>query len=107
MTSQNPVSYIRFCNEGDRDSLLDFVRDGHNESAVFTMSDAKVKKVIDHAINPPKDENGNVNHVVIIGIIDAPDSSGKIAASIAIEYNQMWYSDDWVLYELWNKVRIL
>ena len=103
MTFPNPVPNIRFCNEGDRDNLLAFVRAGHDESAMFTLSDAKVRAVIDHGINPPRDEKGGVNHLVLIGIIDAPDGKG-IAASIAIEYTQPWYSDDWVLYELWNNV---
>lgn len=102
MTFPNPVNNVRFCKESDRDNLLSFVRAGHDESAMFTLSENKVKMVIDHGINPPKDENGKVNHLVLIGIIDAPD--GSIAASLAVEYTQPWYSDDWVLYELWNNV---
>ena len=105
MTFPNPVSNIRFCNEGDRERLLAFVREGHDESAMFTLSDEKVKKVIDHGINPPKDEKGGIVHLVMIGIIDAPDDKNKIAASLAVEYTQPWYSDDWVLYEMWNNVR--
>ena len=104
MTLPTPVPNIRFCNEGDRDRLLEFVRGGHDESAMFTLSDAKVRKVIDHGINPPRDANGDINHLVMIGIIDAPDGSGRIAASLAVEYTQPWYSEDWVLYELWNNV---
>jgi hypothetical protein len=103
MTFPSPVSNVRFCNEGDRDNLLAFVRAGHDESAMFTLSDEKVRRVIDHGINPPRDGNGSVVHLVMIGIIDAPDNKG-IAASLAVEYTQPWYSDDWVLYELWNNV---
>jgi len=102
---ENPFPHIRFCNEGDRSKLLAFAREGHDESAMFTWSDEKVRKVIDHAINPPKNDAGGIVHLVMIGIIDAPDGSGKIAASMAAEYTQPWYSDDWVLYELWNNVR--
>ncbi len=105
MTFPNPVNHIRFCNEGDREKLLKFVREGHDESAMFSLSQEKVSKVIDHGINPPRDDSGNVIHLVMIGIIDAPDGSGKIAASLAVEYTQPWYSEDWVLYELWNNVR--
>lgn len=103
MTSEKPQN-IRFCEEKDRDRLLAFVREGHDESAMFSLSEAKVRAVISHAINPPRDENGGVNHLVMIGIIDAPDKD-TIAASLAIEYTQPWYSEDWVLYELWNNVR--
>ena len=104
MTFQNPVPHIRFCNESDRKRLVAFVRAGHDESAMFTLSEEKVAKVIDHGINPPKDERGNVVHLVMIGIIDAPDDKNRIAASLAVEYTQPWYSEDWVLYELWNNV---
>lgn len=104
MTFPAPVPNIRFCNEGDRARLLSFVKAGHDESAMFTMSERKVQAVIDHGINPPKDERGNVVHLVMIGIIDAPDDSGGIAASVAVEYTQPWYSEDWVLYEMWNNV---
>lgn len=104
MTFPNPCPNIRFCNEGDREALLAFVRAGHDESAMFTLSDAKVKTVIEHGINPPRDDKGGVVHLVMIGIIDAPDERGRIAASLAVEYTQPWYSDDWVLYELWNNV---
>lgn len=103
MSFPNPCPNIRFCNEGDRNALLDFVRAGHDESAMFTLSDTKVKTVIDHGINPPKDERGGVVHLVMIGVIDKPEGGG-IAASVAVEYTQPWYSDDWVLYELWNNV---
>jgi hypothetical protein len=104
MTLPNPVPNVRFCNEDDRDLLLAFVRAGHEESAMFTLSDEKVKKVIDHGINPPKDDSGNINHLVMIGIIEDPKDKNKIAASLAVEYTQPWYSEDWVLYELWNNV---
>lgn len=103
MTPEKPDN-IRFCQEKDRDKLLTFVREGHDESAMFSLSDAKVRSVIAHALEPPRDASGSVNHLVIIGIIDAPDKDA-IAASLAIEYTQPWYSDDWVLYELWNNVR--
>lgn len=103
MTSANPVDNIRFCQEHDRDKLLTFVRGGHDESAMFTLSDEKVKRVIEHGINPPKDDRGGIIHLVMIGIIDAPGKDA-IAASVAVEYTQPWYSDDWVLYELWNNV---
>jgi len=105
MTFPNPCPNVRFCNEGDKGRLAAFVREGHDESAMFTLSEQKVKTVIEHAVNPPRDTAGGVIHLVLIGIIDAPDSSGKIAASLAVEYTQPWYSDDWVLYELWNNVR--
>lgn len=101
----NPCPNIRWCNESDREKLLTFAREGHNESAMFTLSDRKVAKVIDHAITPPKDDMGGIVHLVMIGIIDAPDDPTRIAASLAAEYTQPWYSDDWVLYELWNNVR--
>lgn len=104
MTFPNPCPNIRFCNEGDRERLLWFVRAGHDESAMFTLSDRKVQSVIDHGIASPKNDAGDVVHLVMIGIIDAPDDSSRIAASIAVEYTQPWYSDDWVLYELWNNV---
>ncbi len=104
MTMPSPVPNVRWCKEPDRERLLAFVRAGHDESAMFTLSDKKVKTVIDHGINPPHDGSGNINHLVMIGIIDAPDDENRIAASLAVEYTQPWYSDDWVLYELWNNV---
>jgi hypothetical protein len=104
MTLPNPCPNVRFCNEGDRERLLAFVRAGHKEDGVFTMSDDKVRRVIADAINPPKDEKGNVKHLVMIGIIDAPNDSNRIAASLALEYTQAWYSEDWSLFELWNNV---
>lgn len=103
MTFPNPVPNIRFCAESDRERLLAFVKAGHDESAMFSLSENKVKSVIDHGINPPKDERGGIVHLVMIGIIDAPDKD-MIAASVALEYTQPWYSDDWVLYEMWNNV---
>lgn len=104
MTFISPVPNIRFCKESDRDRLLAFVRAGHDESAMFTLSEEKVRKVIDHGINPPRDDRGGIIHLVMIGIIDAPDDPSRIAASLAVEYTQPWYSEDWVLYELWNNV---
>lgn len=98
MTFVNPVPNINFCTAADRERLFDFVVAGHNESAMFTLSERKVRTVIEHGINPPPD------HLVMIGIIDAPDGSGRIAGSLAVEYTQPWYSEDWVLYELWNNV---
>jgi hypothetical protein len=92
----NPT-IVRFCAPKDEAKLLEFVRAGHDESAMFTLSDAKVRQVIGDGVRPRND------HLVIVGVIDAPDSD-KIAASIAIEYTQPWYSEDWVLYELWNNV---
>ena len=88
---------VRMCGQNDRKKLLDFVQSGHDESAIFTLSENKVRRIIEDGVS------GNKEHLVIIGVIDAPDRD-MIAASIAIEYTQAWYSDDWGLYELWNNV---
>lgn len=92
--SQKPDN-VRVARAGDEDKLFDFVREGHEESATFPLSETKVHNFIDAAISG--------SHPIIIGIIDAPDSD-RIAASIAMVYSQWWYTDAWHLDELWCNV---
>lgn len=87
---------VRLCRKGDEEKLMEFVRAGHQESAIFTLSEKKVREHIEAAVNKTRP--------IFIGVIDAPDSD-RIAASIAIIYNQWWYTEDWSLDEIWNNVR--
>lgn len=88
---------VRLATPADAEKLVEFVRAGHKESAIFTLSETKIRRIIADATNGTRD------HLVIIGVIDTPDKSA-IAASLALEYAQVYYSDDWFLSELWNNV---
>lgn len=87
---------VRVVQHGDEDKLYRFIAAGHEESAIYPMSGYKVNKLIDAAIQQ--------THPIIIGIIDSPVCN-EIAASICIVYEQLWYTDEWHLGELWNNVR--
>lgn len=87
---------IRICDHGDEDKLYKFIEAGHNESAIYPMSSYKVNQLIDAAISR--------THPIVIGIIDSP-TKNEIAASMCIVYEQLWYTDEWQLAELWNNVR--
>lgn len=88
--------HIRIAQHGDEKALYDFIAAGHNESAIYPMSTYKVNHFIDAAINR--------THPIIIGVIDS-QTKPEIAASICIVYEQLWYTDEWFLSELWNNVR--
>ena len=87
---------IRIATYGDEDKLFKFIEAGHSESALYPMSPYKVNQYIDEAIARTRP--------IIIGIIDSP-TKNEIAASMCIVYEQLWYTDEWHLAELWNNVR--
>lgn len=95
--SQGDKKNVRLAGPGDEEKLYQFVCDGHLESAIFSLSESRIRTIIRNATEH------NANHLVIIGVIDSPEKD-KIVASLAIEYAQPWYSEDWFLSELWNNV---
>lgn len=87
---------IRIVTHDDEKKLYDFIAAGHNESALYPMSCYKVNQLIDAAIAR--------THPIVIGVIDSP-TKDEFAASICIVYEQLWYTDEWHLSELWSNVR--
>ncbi len=95
MTSEYPKN-VRIATIADKSKVLDFIRAGHEESAVFSLSEYKINLLAEKALTREAP--------VWIAVIDSPEKN-EIAASICIEYCQMWYTEDWHLNELWNNVR--
>lgn len=87
---------VRIAQHGDENALYHFIEAGAQESAIYPMSGYKVNQFIDASIAR--------THPIVIGIIDSPDGK-EIAASMCIVYEQLWYTDEWHLSELWNNVR--
>lgn len=90
--SERPKN-VRPARPGDEDNLFDLLCLAYKENAPFSMSDKKVRAIIEAATSDKE---------IIVGVVDAPD--GKIAASVGAIFTQWWYTEDFHIDELWNFV---
>ena len=88
-SSQSPV---RMAERADEEAIMHLCRMLHEENGQFTMSEAKVRDGLRQAF----DRLGGV-----IGVIDGPDG---LEGVILLHIGQLWYSDDWMLEEMFNFV---
>lgn len=78
---------MRLARPSDIPRLMDFVRDGHHDSALFPLAEDKVREVIERGCHHPS------NPPCVIAIIDGPD---RIEAAVCLDSVQPWYSDQWL-----------
>lgn len=90
--NERPQS-VRPARAGDEDKLFNLLCLAYRENAPFTMSDRKVRALIEAGTSPDKE--------VIIGVVE---SDGGIVASVGALFTQWWYTEDFHIDELWNFV---
>ncbi len=83
---------VRVADPSDEEELMAMCRNLHAENGAFSMSEEKVRALLWRAFNR---QDG------LIGVIGA---SGRLEGSIYLLIDQLWYSNDWCLLELWNYV---
>lgn len=77
-----------------------------DEDAIYRLL---VKLDADNSIGFPYHEDavrksiriGTERSAGMIGVIEAPDSPGEMAASVGLHWAQPWYSNDWFMHEVW------
>jgi hypothetical protein len=82
--------------------LWEFCRDGHSDSAIFPISEGKIREVIYRGCNPDSQEAHD--HPCVIAIIDGRE---RIEASVCLDSAQPWYSDEWLWQDKWIHVHYL
>lgn len=86
---------LRFATPADEDRIFNCLIAFHQEGALpYSFSPKKLRARI---------KEGTEAKGGIIGIIDAPD--GRVAATVGIWPHQVWYSDEFLLSEMWFYVR--
>lgn len=86
------TSRVRFAEPCDIDQLLFLCRELHAENGMFEMSDERVhEKIMTHF-----NRSGG-----LIGVIGEP---GALEGAIVMQMSQLWYSDQWMLEELFSFV---
>lgn len=90
----------RLAQPADAESLFEMCQLLWKENGVFPMSETKVRRMIEIAVNPSVR-----TEVEPIAIIGALGPVGNVEASIAVCITQNWYTDAWHVEELWNFVR--
>jgi hypothetical protein len=104
MTTVKPLN-VRIANlsdEADIYNLLTGEQGLYQENALFEMSAPKVRRAINMGLVRYKGVLGTPNGPK--GIIGVIEHDGKVVASVGMEFVQFWYSEDWLLSELWNFV---
>lgn len=86
------TSPVRKAVPADEPELFDMCCELHKENAMFSMNEAKVRAMLHRAF----DGSG--------AIIGAIGPTGGIQGCIFLVIDSMWYSDEWVLEELWSFV---
>lgn len=86
------ASRVRFAERCDFDELLALCRGLHLENGLFEMSMERVASVLMKHFN----RDGG-----IIGVIGPP---GRIEGMITMQMSQMWYSEQWLIEELFSYV---
>lgn len=86
---------VRIAEEGDEENLFAVLCMAYKENALYKINPNKVRLMI---------SAGSRDKEVIIGVIDAPDGSGRIAATVGAMFSQWWYTDDWHIEDCWNYV---
>lgn len=86
---------VRPANIDDEENLFALLCMAYKENAPYKINANKVRLMVASASRDKE---------VIIGVIDAPDGSGRIAASFGAVFAQWWYTDDWHIEDCWNFV---
>jgi hypothetical protein len=89
----------RLAGPQDADSLFNMCKLLWEENGLFPMSETKVRRMIEVAVNPLSRKDHEV-----ITIIGALGPVGNVEACLALCITQNWYSDAWHVEELWNFV---
>lgn len=90
---ERDLSHVRIAVPSDEEEIMEMCRLLHAENGLFSMSEARVRKVLHLAF----DKQGGT-----LGVIG---ESGGIEAMIFMLISQMWCTDEWHLEELFNYVR--
>ena len=83
-------SNVRLAQPGNRAKIIELTKELHGENGLFSMSDKKVRAMLDRFYN---------REGAVIGVIGPV---GDPVATIYLGIDQMSYSDDWALVEQWN-----
>lgn len=92
MTDSSDAVVVRMAQARDEDDIMNLCRLLHEENGQFQMSDEKVRAALRQAF----ERRGGV-----IGVIDGPNG---LEGMILLHIGQIWYSDDWMLEEMFNFV---
>lgn len=87
---------VRIADGRDEDELMNLCSLLHGENGVFEISEPKVRSMLRSALEGPVEQRR--------GIVGAIGPAGSIQGSIFLEIGQLWYSEDFMLSELWNYV---
>lgn len=93
--TERPLN-VRPAEEKDEENLFAFLCLAYKENAPYAISPERVRLMVSSAT---RDKD------VIIGIIDAPDGSGRIAASVGAMFANFWYTEQFHIEDLWNFVQ--
>ena len=91
------ASAVRFATAADTESIIACLRTMHDENGLFTLSEGKIRNIIECALTP---SDGAMRP--IIGVIGEP---GNIEATICLMLTQLYYTDEWHLGDMWNFIR--
>lgn len=84
---------VRIATRADEERIMALCRDLHTENALLPMSEDRVRETIERAFS----RDGG-----IIGVIGRPGE--PLRGIIYVIIGRLWYSDDWVLEELFSYV---
>lgn len=87
---------VRIANQTDEPAIYELLIRMHGENGVFSFCEKKVREGMMMATRPQKD-----NRIGIIGVIDGPKG---IEGTIGLVADQIWYTEDWHVSEMWNFV---
>lgn len=87
------LSIVRLATWADEPDVLDICRDLHKENGVFEISEPKLRAMLKRAFDR---ENG------LVGVIGRP---GELEAIMFLVISTLWYSDQFVMEELFSFVR--
>ena len=71
----------------------------HEENGLFSLDENRVRAVIARALNPNPPPN---DMPPLIGVIGSP---GDVEATICLILNQLYYTEDWHMTDLWCFIR--
>jgi len=83
---------VEIATPDDENLIVDMFRLMHEENGIFSLSEEKVRNIVRNAAS---------NKGGIIGLIKGEDS---LEGMISLVIEQLWYSDEWFLSELFNFV---
>lgn len=89
---------VRFAQREDAGSIIACLRLMHEENGLFSLSEDRIREIIESAINPPQE----LLTPPLIGVIG---SVGDVEATICLMLTRLYYTDEWHLGDLWNFIR--